>query len=141
VYVAITDSSSYSVESGISDTLNFTLETQADNGVYVSKSLHGSDLETTSGAGVGIDGGQPTDKGATVTIHIPQRTDADTFDITVQHSPDNDTWADLTTFVSSAEGASHMLTLTGPIERYVRAIWTVEGTAPSTQFVVMFCRR
>lgn len=58
----------------------------------------------------------------------------------IQHSSDGTTWADLITFSSQNSVNGEYLTVSGTVNRYTRALWTITGTTPSFNFHIAFKR-
>lgn len=66
-----------------------------------------------------------------------------TLDVKIQHSEDNETWADLITFTQMAHGTTtnyaQRLTCSGDVYRYRRVVGTIAGSpAPTWDVVVAF---
>jgi hypothetical protein len=60
--------------------------------------------------------------------------------VKIQHSADGTTWADLITFSSQNAINGEYQTVSGTVNRYLRAQWTIGGTTPSFNFTVAFKR-
>lgn len=58
----------------------------------------------------------------------------------IQHSSDGTTWVDLITFTSQNAVNGEYLTVSGTVNRYLRAQWTIGGTTPSFNFNLAFKR-
>lgn len=58
----------------------------------------------------------------------------------IQHSANGTTWADLITFSSQNAINGEYLTVSGTVNRYLRAQWTITGTTPSFNFNLAFKR-
>lgn len=59
----------------------------------------------------------------------------------IQHSTNNSTWVDLITFTTQSVAGALRSTVTGTVNRYVRAVWTMGGSVDGAFFVVTFARR
>lgn len=69
----------------------------------------------------------------TVTTVTPGAPGSPTLDVTVETGPDGSTWATLGTFTqATAPGTERKLLC--PVDRFVRAKWTVAGTDPAITF-------
>jgi hypothetical protein len=58
----------------------------------------------------------------------------------IQHSSDGTTWVDLITFSSQNAVNGEYATVSGTVNRYLRALWTISGTTPSFNFNIAFAR-
>jgi len=66
----------------------------------------------------------------------------DTISVKIQHSPDNAVWADLITFsLDGAAVGAERQAVGGSVDRYVRVLYDVTGTAVSFDFAVIFSRK
>ena len=97
--------------------------------------------ETATGNGSSLDNSASTANGAVGYCHLYGVSASDTITVKIQDSANDSTWADLITFTldGSAVG-SERIAVTGTIDRYVRAIWTIGGTAPSFDLAVSLAR-
>lgn len=142
-YIAVTDLSSYAVDASVSEVVNLTAEAQSDNGVDWGVSLHPHTAETAGGSGSSVDHGSSTSNGAVATLHVTAVSGTSpTLDVTIQHSPDNSTWADLVSFSQATAPSSERVAVSGSVDRYVRESRTIGGTnTPSFTYAVAFARR
>lgn len=60
--------------------------------------------------------------------------------VKVQHSANGTTWADLITFSSQNSVNGEYATVSGTVNRHLRAQWTIGGTTPSFNFNLAFKR-
>lgn len=60
--------------------------------------------------------------------------------VKIQHSSNGTVWADLITFTSQNAINGEYATVSGTVNRYTRALWTIAGTTPSFNFNVAFKR-
>lgn len=96
---------------------------------------------TTSGNGTSKDDTASSSNGATAILHCTAASGTSpTLAVKVQHSADNSTWADLITFTTLTAAGAERKVVSGTVNRYVRAIWTIGGTSPSFTFAVTFAR-
>lgn len=114
-------------------------EGQVDSGV----SLHDLTAVTATANGSSSDNAASSANGAVGALHVTANTrDGDTT-LKIQDSADNSTWADLITFtvVGATTTTAERSSVTGTVDRYVRAVWTLAGTTGSITFVVALSRR
>jgi hypothetical protein len=96
---------------------------------------------TVSGNGTSQDNGSATSNGGIANLHVTAGSGTSpTLTAKVQHSADGSTWADLITFTAATGTTSESKTVTGTVNRYVRATWTIGGTSPSFTFAITFAR-
>lgn len=111
------------------------------DGFDLGVSLHDLVAET-SAAPVNyssVDESAATSEGGVGHLHVTAFTGTD-ITIKIQHSTDNNTWADLITFTQVTGVTKERIAVTGTVNRYVRAIVSA-GTFSSATFVVAFGRR
>ncbi len=99
--------------------------------------LHPNGQETVTGNAASHDGGASSANGGRANLHILAITG--TWTVKIQHSSDNSTWADLVTFTSATTTGAETKTVTGTVNRYLRAVHT-EDVAGSLTYVVGFAR-
>lgn len=128
----------FEVMSPTDDITAFTFEISSQIGFAAkAKVLYpkaGSLAITATGNGTTLDdiGGAPavpTTRGIGAALHVLDKGGAaGTLTVKVQHSPDNTVWTDLITFTGrTAKSLAEYIEVTGTIQRYLRAIWTVSG--------------
>lgn len=112
--------------------------TPAELGILLADETAVSSSSNTSS----VDQTAQSSNGAAAVLHITGVSDSDTIEVKVQDSANDADWADLITFTldGSAVGAER-LTVTGTVDRYVRVLWTVTGSAIDFDFAVMFIRK
>lgn len=131
---------SYEPDSPGDDVTGFTFEVSPTGtggfvgGARVLQPLAGALNITTTGNGTSLDDtgvGPPTStgKGIGAALHVVNKGGgAGTITVKVQHSTDNSVWVDLITFGGkTAKNLAEYLEVSGTINRYLRAIWTVTG--------------
>ncbi len=99
--------------------------------------LHPNGQETGTGNGSSRDDGASSANGGRANLHVLDVTGAWT--VKIQHSADNATWADLITFDAATAIGAQTATVTGIVNRYLRAVHT-EDVAGSLTYVVGFAR-
>lgn len=142
VATAIGDQSSHQITSSVSDVVGFSVETQADEMVDLGFSLHDLTAVTATANGTAVDNAASSANGGVGALHITAVSGTSpTATVKVQHSVDNSVWVDLVTFTAATAVTSERKTVSGTVNRYVRAQWTIGGTTPSFTFVAAFARR
>jgi len=142
VAMAVGSVQTYSIASSVTEPVSFTVESPSDERVDLGHSLHSHTAETTTGNGSAVDNTDPTTNGGAGVLHVTGVSGTTpTLNVKIQHSTDNSVWVDLITFTQATAATSERLTVTGTVNRYVRAIHTIAGTSPSFTYVVAFARR
>jgi hypothetical protein len=95
------------------------------NGVVLANTTITATTNFTS-----VDNGASSADGASGYLQVLTPTATDTYEVKIQDSPDDSTWADLGTFTldGSARG-SERIAVTGTVDRYLRAVATRTGAA------------
>lgn len=128
-YIGSVRQSSYAIGSTVSDRVTFAVNLQVDGQMRRGVSLHAPETETATGNGTSHDGGASSSDGLVASLHASSVTG--TLDVTIQDSTDGSTWVDLGTFTQLSGAGFERLDITGTVERYLRAVWTI-GTGPAT---------
>lgn len=133
---------SYEISSPVGDVVSASSEFQSEQGIYSAVSLHALSAETATGNGTSVDNTASSSNGGAGALHVTANTMNNNTVFKIQHSTDNSTWADLITFstVATTIKTSEQKTVTGTVNRYVRATWTASGTGSIT-FHINFGRR
>jgi len=122
---------SYELSSPIGGLVAATLSFQGSGDLDRTKVLKYSS-ETATGTGDTLDWGFSGTDGAAGYLHVVELRSDSTLVVTIQDSPDQITWTDLLTFSSTTGTTAERKVVTGTVDRYLRAIWTVtDGAAPS----------
>lgn len=141
VFTSAGDLATHGTSSSASDVVGVSVESTSDERTWIGVSLHDAVAETSSGNGPAIDHGTPTASGAMVVVHLTALTGtAATAQIVVQHSADDLTYVDLATFDAASSPGAQRRRVTGTVQRYVRASWTLSGTTPAAAFAVVLAR-
>lgn len=93
-------------------------------------SLHALAAETIDGSGTIVDNGASSANGGSAYLHVPDI--ATSIVVTIRHSTDNFGASDvlLGTFATvSVDRGEERITFTGTVNRYVRVVWDLTGTA------------
>lgn len=133
---------SYETTSPVGDVVSCSIEVQATGGRAFGVMLAGSSISATAN-GSSVDNAALTSNGGVGHIHVPTNTRNGTVVVKVQHSVDNSTWVDLITFatVAISTATSERVEVTGTVNRYIRAIYTVNGATGAATVYVAFARR
>jgi hypothetical protein len=140
VFICVGDLSGYTVDATVSDVVGFQLESTPDDGVDWGVAVHDLGAETANGNSTGVDNTTSSANGGVGSVHVTAYTGLTNIVVKIQHSTDNSTYADLITFTTATGVTSQRSTVTGTVNRYVRALWTVSGTGSAT-FAAAFARR
>jgi len=133
----------FAPSSPVDDMVKFAIGAVATGGVDAGYSLITPAAVTATANGSSIDNGAATTNGGVAHVHnLAVAGTAPTLAVKIQHSADNSTFADLITFTTLTGLGSERIEVTGTVNRYVRAIWTIGGSAgPSFTPVIAFARR
>ena len=134
---------SYEIDDSVSELVGISFEGQSDDRVETGLFLHNLVAETVTGIAVSQDNGGASAAGAVGHLHLTAVSGTTpTMTVFLEHSTNNTTWATLLTFTALAgTTTSERKTVTGTVNRYLRASWTITGTAPSYTFAVACARR
>jgi len=100
--------------------------------------LHVLGADSTSTNGTSVDNAASSANGGRSNLHVTAVTGTGGT-VKIQHSTNNSTWVDLVTFTASTAASCQTLTVTGTVNRYLRAISTINSTS-SVTFVAGFAR-
>lgn len=136
----VSDLSGVAVDASIEDVVGLSVTGSADGGVDMGHSLHAHSAETGDGNGTSIDNAASSANGGVGVLHVTAYSGLTNIVVKVQHSADDSAWSDLITFTTATGVTAERKTVSGTVNRYVRALWDVTGTGSAT-FVVAFARR
>lgn len=132
----------YKVSGAVASVVKTTATIQTDGGAFGGLVLHPLQAETATNNGTAIDNGASSSNGGVANLHVTAESGTTpSITVKVQHSADNTTWADLITFNAATAIGGQNLPVTGTVNRYVRAYWTISGTTPSFTFALAFARK
>lgn len=139
----------YDIDSKVKDAVSTKVNYQSNTGLQYGKVLVPDAARTATDAdGVGrLDNTASSANGAVAILAVSSVLGTTpTLAVKLQHSTDDSVWTDISgggfTTANAASGVdAQYLVMTGTINRYVRAVWTVTGTTPSFTFNVAFYRR
>jgi hypothetical protein len=135
-YAAATIGTTYEIGAEIGGAVSVTAEGQTNSGANAMRVLHPLAARTTSGTGTQLDNSASSANGVVGYLQVTA-VSGTTPSITakVQHSTDGSTWADLVTFTAvTASNNAQRIAVSGTVNRYLRALWTISGTTPSATF-------
>jgi hypothetical protein len=97
---------------------------------------------TANGQQASVNNGAASANGGVGVLHITGLSAGDTITVLIEDSANNSDWATLITFTldGSAIGAER-LAVTGDVDQYVRASYTVTGSSVSFPIAVLFIRK
>lgn len=123
----------------VADLIKITATLQGNGGFGLNAALL-SPLATVSTTtnGSSVDNGVATTAGYRANLHVTSVTGTGGT-IKVQHSSDNTVWVDLTTFAAVTAATSETRNATGTVNRYARAVATINASS-SVTFVVGIAR-
>lgn len=132
----------HGITASVTEPVAFTVGPTPNEISDIGVSLHDHTAETATGNGAAVDNTDATTGGGAGILHVTAATGTTpNLAVKIQHSVDNSVWVDLITFTAATAATSERLTVSGTVNRYVRAIRTVSGTTPSFTYVVAFARR
>lgn len=137
---AVGDLQSHEMSSQVSDPVSWSVEAIPDELVDLGRSLHDVTAETATANGTAVDNAASSASGGVGVLHVTAYSTFTNVVFKIQHSSDNVTYADLITFTTVTGITSERSTVTGTVNRYVRAVWTVTGSG-SVTFAAVFARR
>ena len=100
-------------------------------------------LATVSATGTGsaTNYGSATSSGGAGTLQVTAVDGTSpTADVKIRHSADDITYADLITFTQATARTAERTTVSGTVNQYLKATYTIGGTAPNVTLVVGFAR-
>lgn len=133
-------SSKYSVKAPYNGVVSVMSELQADGGINVGVLLAHKAIRTATGSGAAYDLGAATTGGLVAQLHLFAISGAGAnITVTIEDSADGATgWALIGSFTGASAAVARRIAAIGNVRRYVRAVWTITGTTPSTTFAVGF---
>jgi hypothetical protein len=138
-------STSYEISSPLTDVVSVSGEAVANEGLDYGVWLGCKSAITATSTGTSVDNTGSSYNGGVGNLHITANTRDATTVAKVQHSSDNSTWADLTTFETIAIGTlTSERIIVAPsttVNRYLRAVVTPAAGTGSITFSVAFSRR
>lgn len=131
----------YQVSSTVADLVPFTLNLGAGAAAGVGICLTALAAQTSSGNGTSQDNSASSANGAVAHLHITAVSGTTpSMTARIEHSTNNSTWTTLATFSAATTASSQTLQISGTVNRYVRAAFTISGTTPSFTTLVAIAR-
>ena len=115
----------YQVKSTIDDATKIMATAQSNVGAEPIVSLMALSTVTATGSTTAVDNTAATTNGGSVYIHATAATG--TVVVVVEHSTNNSTWTTLASFTNVSGRTSERVAISGTINRYVRATYTLDG--------------
>lgn len=135
----------YSVSSPVGDVVSVSYDAQADGGIDHGVSLAALAAIVATTNSTSVDNAASTANGGLAQLHVSVNSWSADATIKVQHSSDNSTWADLTTFTvvaTTVTTSERIAVATGTtVNRYLRAQNTLTAGTGSITYQVSFARR
>lgn len=138
VHVGRVRQGSYTINNSVDDAVRISGTFEFDGGVRMGRSLHDLTAETTTANFTGVDDAASSAFGGVGYIHVTAFTGTNGV-VKIQHSSDNTTFADLITFTTITGVTQQRSTVSGTVNRYVRAAITTDNFTSMT-FQVSFAR-
>lgn len=139
----------YSVENTVDEAAAMEMTFRATSGLSRAKVVHtdgtartatGNGGDTPPGTG-NLDNVTSTAFGGVGVLQVSAVSGTlPTLVVKLQHSANGTVWADLITFTSQNAVNGEYSTVSGTVNRYLRASWTITGTTPSFNFSLAFAR-
>jgi hypothetical protein len=139
-FIVNSDPQGYDITASVADTVTVALDSMPDDGVDRGIVLHTLEAETSDTNETSVDNSAATSNGGAASLHVTAYSGLTSAALKVQHSTDNSVWVDLVTFTSVTATTYEHKTVTGTVNRYLRATTDVTGTG-SVTFVAAFARR
>jgi len=132
----------YSIESPVDGLVAVSVEAQSIVGADRVQILAPLTARTVTGNGTSRDNTILTTAGGVGYLQVTAFAGTSpTLTVRIQHSVDNSVWVDLITFTAvGATVNAQRMAITGTVNRWTRAIWTIGGTAPSYTLFEGFTR-
>lgn len=130
---------SYELSSSVGEVVGANVSIQGTGKFDTGVSLYDLAAVTAGGNGSTHTDAAGTSNGALATLHVPACTG--TLTVKVQHSTNNSTWTDLATFTAATGATSQRVVVSGTVNRYLRASWTLTGTGAAATFTASLARR
>ena len=116
----------YSITGTVDDACRVSASVQSITGRERIVSLKALAQVTTSGSTTAIDNGASSANGGSAYLQVTDVTG--TVEVKIEHSTDNNTWADLVEFTAvDTDHSSQRVTFSGTVNRYTRVTYTLGG--------------
>lgn len=143
--LALADESNYAISSPVDGVVQTSCGFQSSSGIDYGLILHSGNV-SANGNSTSVDNGVATTNGGVAHLHYTASLAAGvTLTVKVQHSTNNSTWVDLLTFTNVTSGnlsAERLVVAAGTtVNRYLRALWSVDVGGGTFTITVPFARR
>lgn len=128
----------YGIQGAVNDAVRVNATFGSSGAVRLGVSLHDLSAETSTMNEASVDQAASSSNGAVANLHVTAFNGTNVV-IKVQDSANDADWADLITFSTVSGVTSERATVTGSVDRYVRAV-VASGTFTSVTFAVSFAR-
>lgn len=129
---------SYNINGSVNDAVRLAATFTSDGGIRQGVSLHALGAETGTGDYASVDNSASTANGGVGHLHVTAFTGTNVT-IKIQHSVDDNVWADLITFTSVTGTTQERSSVAGTVNRYLRGQIS-GGTFTTVTFAVAFAR-
>lgn len=134
-YAAKTIATTVDTGAEIGGAVTVSAEGQSTTGIDGIVVLKALSAVTAGGNGTQVDNTTSTTTGAVGYLQVTGISGTPTLVAKVQHSTDGSTWVDLITFTSvTTANTAERIAVSGTVNRYLRALWTISGGSPSATF-------
>lgn len=131
----------YQVSSTVADLVPFILNLGSGANGGPGICLTGLSALTATGNGASQDNTTSTSNGAVAHLHITAASGSTpSITMIIQHSTNNSTWSTLGSFSAATTTGSQSIQISGTVNRYVRASYTISGSSPSFTTLVALTR-
>jgi len=135
----------YNLDAVVADLVKAQIECTSQKwAVEHGVSLHDLTAETGTGNGTSVNNGAATTNGGVGVLHVPAIAGAaPSVVVTIQHSTNGSTWADLLSFAAAVAATKERIEVAAgtTINQFLREVHTFGGTTTSITFNSAFARR
>lgn len=136
-FLLLAHETDYTVSGAVADLVTVSAEFQASGGIFGAVGLTSTTAITAAGNQTSVDNSASSANGWVANLHLVSFTGTN-ITAKIQHSSDNSTFADLTTFTQLTAAGSEQKTATGTVNRYARV--NIAGTFTSAVILITFAR-
>lgn len=129
---------SYKIGTKVDEASTIEAEFQSNTGLEAGMTLTPLTTATVTNPGAAsIDNLASSANGLTAVLSVSAVSGTTpTLSVIIEHSPDNSAWGPLITFGTKNTVTAEYASVTGTVQRYIRARWVIAGTTPSFTFHV-----
>lgn len=141
-FIAEGNVSARDAPSAVKDAVKLSITGTPHDGVDWGRTLHVLGAETATGNAASVDNAASSARGGVASLHVTAASGTTpSMTAVVQHSTDNSVFTDLITFTAATAATFERKTVSGTVNRFVRAQFTITGTTPSFTFAMVLARR